>query len=414
MIESERSPAVRRAGRAMRTGRLAWSAGIVTLLVVVVGVGIALANPHLPPGASSWGFRGYGGAQALVLGTTGTVLAARKPRVTIGWLLVVAALLSAVAFTDGEYAAAALTRFPDWPAAHAALWVQTWSWVAPMSLSTMFLFLRFPTGRLPTPGWLWVERLMIASVLLVAAGEAVRPGPPMNLHVGTNPLGMTSGWAVVLTGASQPLLGAALVTSLASLLFRVRLATPVERVQLRWITFAGAVLVLSAVPDIARGVTPVLTASLAQAVTSLAAFTIPVAITVAVLRYRLYDIDRLISRTVSYALVTGLLVAVYISLVTVVTRLVPSSNAVAVAGSTLAVAALFQPVRRRVQAAVDRRFNRARYDAALTVEQFSARLRADVDLGSLAADLVRTVHSTFEPTQVALWLPAAKGERAAV
>ncbi|GAC1327479.1 MAG: hypothetical protein NVSMB13_13780 [Mycobacteriales bacterium] len=387
---------------------------MVTLLVVVVGLGIALANPRLPPGASSWGFRGYGAAQAVVLGVTGTLLAARKPKVTIGWMLVVAALLSALAFTDGEYSAAALARFPDWPGGQAALWAQTWFWVPPMSLSTAFLFLRFPTGRLPTPGWLWAERLMIMSVVLVAAGEAVRPGPPMNLHIGTNPLGSTAGWAVTLTTASQPLLGAVLVTSVASLVFRVRRATAVERVQLRWITFAGALLVLSTLPDIARNATPVLTASLAQAVTSLAAFAIPVAITVAVLRYRLYEIDRIISRTVSYVVVTGLLVGVYVALVTVVTRLVPSSNSVAVAGSTLAVAALFQPVRRRVQAGVDRRFNRARYDAARTVEQFSARLRADVDLTSLTADLVRTVHQTFEPTQVSLWIPTARSQRAAL
>jgi len=365
----------------------------------------------LPPGSSSWGFRGYGAAQAIVLGVTGTLLAARKPKVTIGWMLVVAALLSALAFTDGEYSAAALIRFPDWPGGQAALWMQTWSWVPPMSLSTALLFLRFPTGRLPTPGWLWVERLMIMSVVLVAAGEAVRPGPPRNLHIGTNPLGTTDGWAVALTSASQPLLGAVLVTSVASLVFRVRRATAVERVQLRWITFAGALLVMSGLPNIARNATPVLTASLAQAVTSLAAFTIPVAITVAVLRYRLYDIDRLISRTVSYAVVTGLLLALYLSLVTLVTRLLPTSNSVAVAGATLAVAALFQPLRRRVQAVVDRRFNRARYDASNTVEQFSTRLRADVDLTSLTADLVRTVHETFEPTQVSLWIAAPMSQR---
>ena len=323
-------------------------------------------------------------------------------------MLLVAGLLSGLAFTDGEYAVAALTRFPGWPGGQAALWVRTWSWVPPMTLSTVFLLLRFPTGRLPTSGWRGVERLMIASAVLVAAGEAVRPGPLRSLNVGTNPLGMTTGWAVALTGASRPLLLAILVTSVASLVFRARRATAVERVQLRWIAFAGALVVLfGGLANIVRNDTPVLTAVVAAGTPLATVIAIPVAITVAVLRYRLYEIDRLISRTVSYVLVTGLLVGVYVGLVTVVTRLVPSSNSVAVAGSTLAVAALFQPLRRRVQARVDRRFNRARYDAARTVEQFSTRLREDVDLASLTADLVRTVHETFEPSHVSLWIPAA-------
>jgi hypothetical protein len=127
-------------------------------------------------------------------------------------------------------------------------------------------------------------------------------------------------------------------------------------------------------------------------------------LTVAVLRYRLYELDRVVSRTVTYAAVTGLLVATYAGLVTAVSRLTPSGSSLAVAASTLAVAALFQPVRRRVQAAVDRRFNRTRYDAARTVEQFRLRLRDEVDLDAVRSDLLTVVHRTVQPAGVALWL----------
>ncbi|GAC1331466.1 MAG: hypothetical protein NVSMB13_19800 [Mycobacteriales bacterium] len=130
----------------------------------------------------------------------------------------------------------------------------------------------------------------------------------------------------------------------------------------------------------------------------------PAAAGLSILRYRLYDIDRIISRTVGYALVTGLLVAVYVGLVNAVSRLTPGGNSLAVAASTLSVAALFQPVRRRVQAGVDRRFNRSRYDAARTIDAFSARLREEVDLTSLQGDLLGVVRRTMQPASVGLWL----------
>jgi len=212
--------------------------------------------------------------------------------------------------------------------------------------------------------------------------------------------------ASALTAVGTAALAATLVVSLVSLVVRARHASPVERAQLRWLTLAGAVLIAAGVPSLVLRVTPMIGGSwIFQAVASLAAFGIPVAITVAVLRYRLYDIDRLISRTLSYAILTGVLVGTYVVVVTVVTRLLPGSSSLAVAASTLAVAALFQPLRHRVQASVDRRFNRARYDAGRTVERFSHRLRGEVDLAAVTADLVRTVHETFEPAQVSLWLP---------
>jgi len=384
---------------------LAWCAGGLTLLLVATGAAMAVANPHPPVGAvRNWGFRGYAGAQALVLSATGTVLAVRRPRELISWMLLAAALISALVFVDGEYAAAAVVRDLDLPGASAALWAQAWAWVVPMTLSTAFLFLRYPTGRVPTPSWVRVERLMVVGACLAAAGLAVKPGPLVAMNIGVNPLGVRAPWASALTAVGTVALAATVVVSLVSLVVRARHASPVERAQLRWLTFAGAVLIVTGVPSFALQTSPVIGGSWIQAVTSLAPFGIPVAITVAVLRYRLYEIDRLISRTLSYAVLTGLLVGTYLVVVTVVTRLLPSSSSLAVASSTLAVAALFQPLRRRVQASVDRRFNRARYDAEHTLEGFRARLRDEVDLDSVRAELIRVIHETLQPVSAGVWL----------
>ncbi|MDQ6650515.1 MAG: hypothetical protein M3Z02_10450 [Actinomycetota bacterium] len=377
-------------------------------MIVLAGIGLVVADPRLPPGTTIWGFRGFGVPLALTFSGTGALLALRRPGSVMGWLLAAAGLSTAAQFAAGEYAAAALTRYPGLPGGHALLWVQAWQWVWEVTLATVFLFLRFPNGQLPSPRWVRIERLSVVAVVIASTGQAIKPGLAENMEIALNPLAVNSPWALGLAALGMLLLAGSIAVSLASLVVRYQRAGAVERTQLRWLTYAAGVVLLAALPAFTFTVLPVLSrplTKLMQVTLPLSVLAIPVAILVAVLRYRLYDIDRLISRTVSYALISGLLIAVYVSLVTVVTRLLPSSSSVAVAGSTLAVAALFQPLRHRVQAAVDHRFNRARYDAARTLEQFSARLRGQVDLASLTADLVRTVHSTFEPEQVSLWIP---------
>jgi hypothetical protein len=194
-----------------------------------------------------------------------------------------------------------------------------------------------------------------------------------------------------------------MAAAVVSIFLRLRSVAGVARQQLRWIASGAATAIVGVLvfpiaeifgwPD-----------ALATLVWTTGFACLPLSFTVAILRYRLYDLDRIISRTVTYAAVTGLLVAAYAGLVTAVSRLTPSGSTLAVAASTLAVAALFQPLRRRVQAGVDRRFNRTRYDAARTVEQFRLRLRDEVDLDAVRTDLLAVVHQTVQPAGAGLWL----------
>jgi len=217
----------------------------------------------------------------------------------------------------------------------------------------------------------------------------------------TNPLGIKALGAapliVGLTGAV--LISLVLVAGAVSVVLRYRRSRGVERQQLRWVAFGGCCAVLSQnvllIPGVPDNVsTPASTLM----------FAVPVCIAVAVLRYRLYDLGRLVSRTVSYAVLTALLLGLYLALVSLATRLAPSGSSLAVAASTLAAAALFQPLRQRVQTVVDKRFNRARYDADRTLEEFTRKLRDEVDLEAVRVDLLRVVHDTVQPRAVGLWL----------
>jgi hypothetical protein len=230
-----------------------------------------------------------------------------------------------------------------------------------------------------------------------------------------NPLAL-HGWAgtaaQVADSVGGVLLVGGLVASLVCVVLRFRASRGVERQQLRWVAAgatAAVVGVLTATALLVGGALLGFTSG-AWGVAVLALPCMPASVAVAVLRYRLWDLDRLVSRTVTYALVTGLLVLPYLLILPVATRLAQGSGSLAVAAATLAVAAAFQPVRRRVQDLVDRRFNRARYDAARTVAAFAARLREQVDLDVLTAELLAVVDDTIQPTQASLWLrpPAAR------
>jgi len=195
------------------------------------------------------------------------------------------------------------------------------------------------------------------------------------------------------------------IATLAALVRRLWTARGVERQQLKWVAFAAAVAFIELLGSVRISAHTGLIAAL-----QFTAFaTLPVAMGVAILRYRLYDIDRIVSRTVSYAVITGLLGAVYFGLIALTTRMIHTDDAVVVAGSTLAVAAMFQPLRRRVQTGVDRRFNRARFDAGRTIEAFSGRLREHVDLASVEADMLAVVRRTMQPVAVGLWLRGPSG-----
>ena len=235
-------------------------------------------------------------------------------------------------------------------------------------------------------------------------GSAVQPGPMPGYPDIPNPVGIEAARLLgVLAPLSQLCLLVVVVGSAASILVRFRRARGLERQQLKWLTYAVTVATLALLLTSRQWAGW----ALAEIVTLVAVGFIPVAIGIAILRYRLYDIDRLISRSLVYGLLTALLAGVYATGVFVVGRLLDPAtgdSSLAVAASTLAVAALFQPLRRRIQRLVDRRFNRSRYDAARTVEAFSGRLRDEIDLDSLSAELLAVVDQTMQPAQASLWL----------
>jgi hypothetical protein len=241
-------------------------------------------------------------------------------------------------------------------------------------------------------------------------GNAFAPTILQNSPPTPNPVGVTGPAGdifKIMAVGGELLIPATGLAAIASLAFRYRRAGTAERAQLKWLLYAGAVIVVALVATIPieRIMGPNDTANnLENAMSSGAVALVAVAIGIALLRYRLYDIDRVISRTLAYAIVTGLLVGVYAGLVLLTTQVFGLRTPVAVAAATLAAAALFNPVRRRVQKAVDRRFNRARYDADRTVAAFAAHLKDAVDLDSVQADLAGVVHQALEPAHVSVWI----------
>jgi hypothetical protein len=283
------------------------------------------------------------------------------------------------------------------------------------------LLLVFPDGRLPSARWRPVAWGLSLSLGAWAVWQMVTPGLVDSVGPGfANPFGID---ALPTSGPVNDLLGAltflvVVVTLAAAVLapfWRRRRATAVERQQLKWLAFGAiAVPVSTLLIVVMLLLLPGLRTVLPLALLLVVSLGIPAAVGIAVLRYRLYDIDRLISRVAVYLTLTAVLALGYAAGVLVFGALVGrAQSSIAVAGATLACAALFQPLRRRLQRVVDRRFNRRRYDAAKTIEQFSARLRAQVDLDTLAAELLTVADQTMEPTRVSLWLrpPMARSGR---
>jgi hypothetical protein len=288
--------------------------------------------------------------------------------------------------------------------------VDTFAVLVPLLVLSVLLF---PTGRVPGPRWRWLARAVVAvAVLLLLVGPFV-PIPDDPAAQGPWALQGTAGPLLHIAGQAAILLLFAFgLAALSALVMRYRRAAAVERQQLTWFVYAAVLAAVALVFNALGGtVGRPLTAVLGAVVLGL----FPAAVAVAVLRYRLYEIDRIISRTVSYGLLTGGLVALYFGVVTVLRPVLEpatGSSALAVAGSTLAVAAVFNPARRRLQAVVDRRFDRARYDAGREVDAFAARLRDQVDLDQIATGLHDTVTATVSPARMGLGLrhvsPAGK------
>jgi hypothetical protein len=374
---------------------------VVALLVFGVITGLALAGPviTLAAGEPLWpNTLASVGIYPFVL--VGALVALRRPRNAIGWLCLV---VGAAFVLEGALWGVALYGFAHPGSAPAPeIWAVVGdAFVMPgLFLMASLLILLFPDGRLPSPRWRWLVRV---TVLLLVVGLLAGPFLPTTGGWGrptiTNPMAVPA--AEWLELASFGLFGC-VVACLVAVVRRFRRSSGIERLQLRWLAAAAAAaVVLWAVAIL--GADNVLGDEGAIAITMAGFVLLPIAIGVAVLRYRLFEIDRVISRTVTYASVVAVLVGVYVGGVLVLGNLFPRQSDLSVAVSTLAVAALFLPLRRRVQRLVDRRFNRSRYDAERELERFAGRLRDELDLDDLTADLVQTTIGTVQPVSASLW-----------
>jgi len=335
------------------------------------------------------------------------VVARRQPGNPIGWLLLGLGMYAGVITDVGRYAVLDYHfHHGHLPFGPAAALLETGLWTGTFLVLPLVILL-FPDGRLPRRWrrvlWLYLaDAGLVAAYFLGAAGWAMSRQPVAVDAAGQlvkqpSPPGLTA-LAVALIVALPAVWGWVVVR----LALSWRRATGDRRQQLKWLMSGAAVTVVGLAGIFGFSSSPSLL--VLEIASFFASFALPVAISVAILKYRLYDIDRIISRTLAYAIVTGLLIGIYTGVVLLATRVLPLSSPVAVAASTLAVAALFNPVRRRVQAVVDRRFNRARYDADKAIAAFAARLTGAVDLDSVREDLASAVHQALEPARVSVWI----------
>jgi hypothetical protein len=339
---------------------------------------------------------------AVSTATVGAVVASRRPRHPVGWLLLALGL--------SLTAAGVTLAFTNYGVAHAAPAAGLVARYVPATIVTAMAcnglaLLVTPTGRLPSPRWRWWAGIIAATpiVLLGVVTLSSRVGDRL-IEAVDSPLDLRTldGGLRIAYQAAFAVIILAFVGAAGSLVGRFRRARGVERQQLRWVALATVLVAMLAVVNLAALALGAY--ALAPLVGGLNPPILAAGIGAAILRYRLYDLDRIISRTLAYGLLTLLLGGGYALVVLGLSQLLGRDSPLVVAAATLAVAAVFQPARRRVQALVDRRFNRRRHDTALTVAAFSARLHQEIDLDTLTGELLAVVEQTMQPTKTSLWL----------
>jgi hypothetical protein len=383
-----------------RAGRLAWALWLLAFGLLAAGV--AIAAPALHAASEELAFSlVFGAVGALLFGPVGAFLAARLPRNPIGWLLagygvVMAYFWFTIAYV-GEVLDLAIRRPDALPGADWVAWAFAVVWHPGYGLVFLLLLL-FPHGRLPSPGWRPVAWAGAAFYAVLALFAAVSPAVTRTYFPTTQPVVQVPGGTVAGRVFEAILWGnfVLLAVALVSLPVRLRRSRGEERQQVKLFVYTVTVALGAVIAGF-------LVLSGGYLVPLLGA--IPVAAAIAILRHGLYDIDRIINRTLVYALLSATLALGYATVVLALGQLLgQDQSSLAVAAATLAVAAAFQPARRRIQDGVDRRFNRRRYDAARTIAAFSARLRQQVDLDTLTGELLAVVDQTMQPTQATLWL----------
>jgi len=391
---------------------LAWALWALSLALTALSLLLLVLNLSRPD-VPVYSFWAENVLFSIGYSTVGAVIVPRMPQENpIGWLFCAIGLLWAVLHFIGEYAIYALLAEPgSLPAGELASWVYSWLWIPGLGL-LMFICLLFPNWRLPSARWRWFARL---SALLTLVGMFLAAFSPGRIVLGLpgirNPLGIEG-----LPNAYKPVQVLMLVLigiSVVSLLLRRVYATGVERQQTKWFTYASAVAASGAILQyiISEPFELVWLRGVAYALVLIGLVGIPISMGIAITRYRLYEIDILINRTLVYGSLTAMLIALYFGGIVVLQRvfvlLTGQQSTLAVVASTLLIAALFTPLRHRIQSFIDRRFYRRKYDARKTLEAFSATLRDATDLEALNNDLVGVVRETMQPAHVSLWLRPA-------
>jgi hypothetical protein len=400
---------------------LAWtvwvlSIALTALALLLLALNLSHPNTHI---YDYW----FDNTTIVITATVGAIVASRRPENPVGWLLCLSGVVVSISHFGSQYAIYTLLAQPDsLPAGEAFAWIDTW--ILPIIIGLdVFSYLLFPTGRLPSSRWRWLGWLTMAFVFVGVISGAFTSGPVDGLGPIRNPLGIegfSNGYKAVLY-TMVPFLYAA---SVLSVFVRLRRATGVERQQVKWFAYTAA---LTAITLVIHMITVALDAPLWFERAEFAMFTAAgtantVSIGIAILRYRLYDIDRIINRTLVYGSLTLMLALIYFGGVAATQAIYRALTGqeqqpqLAIVVSTLVIAALFNPLRRRIQSFIDRRFYRRKYDARKTLEAFSARLRDETDLDALSDDLVGAVRETMQPAHVSLWLrpdPALKNKKRA-
>lgn len=394
----------------------ALAAAVAVMVIAIVAVGIPLALTTLADfGAAGPLFLLIFPALVLSLTLVGGILAVRVPGNPIGWMLEFAGLGMAISIFGGTYVVYAHgVPGGGLPIVVPLAWLSSWLVVPVIGLLGIYVPLLFPTGTFQSPRWRALGLAGIVLSALATVASAFAPGPLSGATWIANPVGLKGGEDLlgVLAAVGNAPAPVLFVAAVASVVVRFRRAATLERQQLKWFGFVAAIAATALVISMPND-GPI--SDIAWAFGLVAVAALPVAIGIAILRYRLYDIDRIISRTLSYGILTALLAALFAALdLSSQELLAPlvAGNQFAIAASTLVVAVSVQPLRRRVQRVVDRRFHRARYDADRVVAGFTARLRGEIELDALVAGVDETARLAVHPAAASVWLrPSGSGPR---
>ncbi len=399
---------------------LAWALCVLSLALTALSL-LLLALNLSHPDAHLFNYWLENTVLAISFSIIGAIIASRLPANPLGWLYCAAACIIAVAYLSAEYAIYALLARPDsLPAGEALAWLASWTWIPSIGCIVLSLLL-FPNGELPSSRWRWLAWLSVLVTIAGAVWVALSPGAIVNLGSIRNPLGIED-----LPSGNKPvqtIMPALLfVAAVSTLGLRLRRTRGIERQQIKWPAFTavvaagGSVLYDTAISE-AIGLRWLEWAGYVVVIAAIVSF--PISIGIAIVRYRLYEIDTVINRTLVYGVLTAILAAVYFGAVVLLQRvfvlLTGEQSTLAVVASTLLIAALFTPLRHRIQSFIDRRFYRRKYDARKTLEALSATLREETNLEALNSELVGVVRETMQPAHVSLWLrpdTAPKGKEA--